>query len=166
MSGFSMEITLDDMSAERTINRLLDGARNMTPLMKVISKSLESDVKDNFQNQESPDGQPWKPSRRAQMEGGETLLDSGRLADSYIGQSGKDYAEVGSNVIYAAIQQFGGTIRPKNGKALRFKIGGKFITIKSVTLPARPHVGIGPDDADRIKNITVNYFKEISREAG
>lgn len=35
----------------------------------------------------------------------------------------------------------GGTIKPKNGKYLRFQIDGKWIMARSVTIPARPYLG-------------------------
>jgi phage gpG-like protein len=40
-------------------------------------------------------------------------------------------------VVYAAIHEFGGIIRPKNAKYLVFQIGGKWISTKKVTMPAR-----------------------------
>lgn len=44
---------------------------------------------------------------------------------------------VGSPVVYAAIHEFGGVIRPKNFKFLHFFIGGKEVFAKSVTMPKR-----------------------------
>jgi len=44
---------------------------------------------------------------------------------------------VGSPVVYAAIHEYGGIIRPKNAKYLVFKIEGKWIRTKKVTMPAR-----------------------------
>lgn len=45
---------------------------------------------------------------------------------------------VGSDRRYAAVQQFGATIRPKNKKFLVFTLGGKKVFAKKVTIPARP----------------------------
>lgn len=46
-----------------------------------------------------------------------------------------------NDVVYARIQELGGTIVPRNGQALHFKLpNGKFVTVKSVTLPARPYL--------------------------
>jgi phage gpG-like protein len=41
---------------------------------------------------------------------------------------------------YAAIHEYGGTIYPKNKKALRFNAGGKFFTVKKVTIPERSYL--------------------------
>lgn len=46
-------------------------------------------------------------------------------------------AWIGSDVRYARIQELGGTIRPKTAKALRFKIGDRWITTKSVTIKGK-----------------------------
>lgn len=48
--------------------------------------------------------------------------------------------EVGTNIVYAAIHEFGGEIRPKTAKYLRFKIGGKTIFTKLVRMPKRPYL--------------------------
>jgi phage gpG-like protein len=48
---------------------------------------------------------------------------------------------VGTNVIYAAIHEFGGVIKAKKAKALRFKTkDGNWVFTKSVTIPARPYM--------------------------
>ena len=44
---------------------------------------------------------------------------------------------VGSPLVYAAIHEFGGIIRPKNAKYLVFQIEGKWIRTKKVTMPKR-----------------------------
>jgi len=44
---------------------------------------------------------------------------------------------VGSPVVYAAIHEFGGIIRPKKAKYLVFQIDGKWIRTKQVTMPKR-----------------------------
>lgn len=43
-------------------------------------------------------------------------------------------------VVYAAIHEFGGTIRPVKGRYLRFQYKGSWHTVKSVTIPARPYL--------------------------
>lgn len=47
-------------------------------------------------------------------------------------------AAIGTNLIYAMIQEFGGTIRAKTGKYLRFKNRktGRWVTTESVKIPA------------------------------
>jgi len=45
---------------------------------------------------------------------------------------------LGDPVIYAGIHEFGGTIRAKRSKYLKFKIGNQWISKKEVKIPARP----------------------------
>lgn len=52
---------------------------------------------------------------------------------------------VGSDRVYAAIHQFGGTILPKKpGGRLAFKIGGQTVFARKVTVPARPFLPFLP----------------------
>jgi HK97 gp10 family phage protein len=66
-----------------------------------------------------------------------------RSIHSEIEQSTRNRAEVaiGTDVEYAAIQEFGGTIRPKRAKTLSW-IGedGQRVFAKSVTVPAHPYL--------------------------
>lgn len=76
---------------------------------------------------------------------------------------------VGTNVFYGAIHEYGDDeeriIRPKNGKALSFKIGGKTIIRKSVTrgpIPARQWLSRGLKDASHF--FTSEIEKELLEE--
>lgn len=60
---------------------------------------------------------------------------SGTLRRSIRMKQGEDMVRVGTNLIYARIQDQGGVIRPKKAKFLRFKINGRWITTKKVTIP-------------------------------
>lgn len=47
---------------------------------------------------------------------------------------------IGTNVIYAAIHEFGGTIVAKNGPFLHFVIDGRHVQTRSAQMPARPYL--------------------------
>jgi len=66
---------------------------------------------------------------------------SGNLRRSIVEYHNGNSMEVGTNVVYGAIHEYGGIIRPINGKYLTFKKGNKFIRVKQVTMPARPFIG-------------------------
>ena len=89
-----------------------------------------------FERGAGPDGEPWEPSRRALEEGGQTLVDSARLRNSITHVASADGVDVGTNVLYAAIHQFGsGDLeKPKN-------------------IPARPFLGLDDDDADAVVGV-------------
>jgi phage virion morphogenesis protein len=122
--------------------------------MADIAALGESSTRLRFRTQTGPDGKPWKPSLRAQITGGRTLTQDGHLAASISSRSGRDWAEWGANRIYAAIHQFGGVIRARNAKALRFALaGGGFATVQSVRIPARPFLGLSSDDVADIVHL-------------
>jgi len=55
---------------------------------------------------------------------------------------------IGSDRPYARIHQEGGTIEAKNGGWLRFKTAdGKWVTVRQVTIPARPYLPVMTDGA-------------------
>jgi phage gpG-like protein len=62
-------------------------------------------------------------------QGGQTLRDSGELARSVAPHSGDLWADASTNLKYARIQQEGGTITPKNAKALYIPAGAKTRTL-------------------------------------
>jgi phage gpG-like protein len=42
------------------------------------------------------------------------------------------------SVVYAGIHEYGGVIKPKKGKYLKFKINGGWVSVKQVVIPKRP----------------------------
>ena len=64
---------------------------------------------------------------------------------------------VGTNVVYAAIHEFGGTIKAKNKKALVFEIDGEIKMVKSVIIPARPYMRPAVDNNLTAIRDTITY---------
>ncbi len=88
---------------------------------KKIALLMESEVKTSF-------GRTNKPQIR-----------TGTLRRSIESGYDKTSAWVGSNLIYAGIQELGGTIKPRTGRDyLTFQIGGSWVKVRTVTIPARP----------------------------
>lgn len=52
----------------------------------------------------------------------------------------------GSNKIYAAVHRFGAVIRPKTAEAVRFRLASGLVRARSVTIPARPYLGLSAED--------------------
>ena len=44
------------------------------------------------------------------------------------------------DVVYARIHELGGVIKARTARALRFFIGGRFVQVRQVTMPARPYL--------------------------
>jgi phage virion morphogenesis protein len=152
MSSFS--IRYRDAGVLAALRGLSAMIGDPSAITRAIAALGESATRLRFRTQMAPDGTPWKPSLRAQVSGGRTLTQDGHLSGSISARHGPGFAEWGVNRIYAAIHQFGGTIRAKSGKALRFRLaGGKFATVKAVKMPARPYLGISSDDRGDILDL-------------
>lgn len=118
------------------------------PIWDAIGQYGESSTRLRFKNQVDPDKKRWIPSRRIAQGGGQTLVQKARLLRSISHNSTNTGTSWGTNVIYAGIHQFGGTIKAKGGGSLRFRLpGGGFVTVKKVTIPQRSFVGVNADDA-------------------
>jgi phage virion morphogenesis protein len=139
-------------------------AGDLSPAMDAIASYMLSETQQRFEDQRAPDGAAWKPSKAATEEGRKTLIASARLLQSLVGASDATSAEVGTNVIYAAIHNEGGTIRPKTQddgtphvltRALRTPFGPR----ASVTLPRRQFIGFGPEDPAEIGMRLVRHLE-------
>jgi len=66
---------------------------------------------------------------------------TGFLANSVkLRREGKSVLVGPFGVVYAKIHEFGGVIKSRPGKGLRFQINGEWIIRQSVTIPARPYM--------------------------
>lgn len=154
-------IEYDDSTVQAALNRLIAIGQSPREAMRDIAAYGEDSTQRRFADGKGPDGEAWKPSWRVQEKGGKTLIDSGRLLNSITSDSGDDFAEWGSNVIYARIHQLGGEILPKSKKALFFRTpdgGGR--SVKKVTMPDRPYLGINEDDEENIIDIVNRHLAE------
>lgn len=129
---------------DRGIREMLEGLQgrmgNLTPVMRAIGETVRTSVERNFEAQGRPG--KWLPSQRVLRSGGQTLSLTGRLRRSFSVQATGSRATVGTNVVYAAIQQMG-------GKAGR---GGQ------VTIPARPFMLVQDEDWAQINRQLADYI--------
>lgn len=160
-AGLRIEVTADTGAVESALRRLRRRVRNMHPILDEIGQTLETSTLRRFETGTGPDGRRWPVSGRARRQGGQTLVDTGRLAASITHRADNDEVVVGTNVVYAAIHQFGGktpprTIRPRNRRAL-FWPGAAHPVSKvdhpGSTIPARPFLGVSSGDEDAIFRI-------------
>jgi phage virion morphogenesis protein len=138
------------------------------PLFDEIGAMLGLSTQMRFEREQDPDGNPWPASLRAQFSGGKTLTDTGRLAASITHEATDDGVAVGTNVIYAAIHQMGGTIRAKTSKGLRFRAGGNggWVTKMSVDIPQRAFLGVDQDDEKAIMALSEDYLAMAFGQTG
>jgi phage gpG-like protein len=64
-------------------------------------------------------------------------------------------------VIYGPVHQFGATIQAKHAAYLRFVVGGKWVSKKEVTIPARPFLGIEDRQVGKINQALDAWFTEL-----
>lgn len=113
-----------------TVSAAIKGVKNTRPLMRLVSRLSQQQVKDTFRKQRDPvTGASWKKLRKLTLEvrpggggGGKTLVSTARLMRSITQQVPvitQNKAIISTKgVKYAAIHQRGGTIRPKISKFL------------------------------------------------
>lgn len=168
MSG--VRIHLDGLDAAMEMLRIIPArAANAEPMWRQIGSHLERQADRRFETEREPSGNPWPRSLRAMTSGGRTLTDSARLRQSITSNATQTGVETGTNVLYAAIQQFGGTITAKTSKGLRWSYGAKgknsksWATKQSVTIPARPFIGLEADDPEEIGHIAMEWVMRGDR---
>lgn len=137
----SINITLEE-NVSATLAQMQAKGADLAPAMQAIALLMVSLTEENFDQERSPDGVPWKVSQRVTDHGGKTLQDKGDLRGSIRPDWSATHAAAGPEAsggaaIYARVHQLGGTIKPKIGKALNTPFGYR----ASVTMPARPYLG-------------------------
>ncbi len=108
MSGMIMKLSLEDMGAGQAVKQLAERIERPQEFLREAGVYLLSSIQQNFQAQGRPI--PWERSQRAIKQHGQTLRDTGRLMNSITMKVFNNVLTVGTNVVYAAIQHFGGTI--------------------------------------------------------
>lgn len=160
-AGIALDVEWqDDLTS--VLRQAAAGGRDLSAPMKEIAVYLEGVEADRFTHGEGPGGVKWRPSRRVLEHGGQTLVLSGDLQSSVHAVTDPRSVEIGPEAsfgaaVYAAIHQFGGTIRAKAKKALHF---GQHI-LASVFIPARPYVGFDDDDQERMTEILSDFVRTL-----
>lgn len=161
MSGASITVRIDAVQAVAAFRRLSRLMDDTTPVMDKIGKGLVDGVKNRFQAGVSPEGAPWaklNPVYASGKRGAGILRETNALMNSMTSRPGRDQVIVGTNRIQAAVHQFGATITPKAGQFLIFRMGGRMAIARSVTLPARPYLGISADDVLMIGDVLDGFL--------
>lgn len=120
------------------LNALQQAANDKQAVFGRVGAAVLSKIQLGFKSTTSPWGQTWQaPKYRS----GKALSDTGRLRRSITSRPDQDGVTIGTNLIYARIHQFGGTIKAKNGPFLAIpKPGGGVFLTKQVTIPKRSYL--------------------------
>lgn len=168
-----MEIVIQVADLDRALAQIDARLSDLTPFMREVKGILLDAVEQNFEEEGRPRWVALSPRTIAQRERegswpGSILQRSGRLATSVVGESGRDFATVGSNLEYAAIHQFGGEVQQfAQTRFVNFKIGkdgrSRFARAKDAnfaqavtyggrrfTVPARPFLAIADREEEKM----------------
>jgi len=171
-----MAISLDikvEGKALKTLQMLAKRMDNLQPVMREIGEVVRESVMRNFREQRSPEGAAWKPSLRALMQGGLTLVDTATLRNSINVRARRRSVTIGTPVEYAAVHQFGArkgsfglvtfTVREhlrrtRSGKKVRVREHKRTAALPWGNIPARPFLGVRRSDWEEIQEIIVEHL--------
>ena len=135
-----IEVRIDNISEiQNQLKRLEDGVENRYLLMRRLSETMHTAVKLNFRYAGRPE---WLGLK---YRAGKPLTDTGRLKDSFSTMYDNDTALVGTNIIYAAIHNFGGQAG-RNRK---------------VRIPQREFLTLTDDDKQALMDDVQDYFSDL-----
>jgi phage virion morphogenesis protein len=182
MAGVTFNARLDDQQVRRALIALAAFGRD-DGVLRAIGVGLARNTRERFDRGVDPEGQPWAPLHPLYepLKRGPGILRESAMRGGLQGSITSDVAGrtvvVGSNKIYAAVHQFGATIRPRNAPALVFRLAtGQMIKTKrgsrpetqlvftqSVTIPARPYLGLSSRDADTVREVVFDALERAMR---
>ncbi len=179
-----IRVTVDDQAVQSALNHTLSGLENLRPAMKQIGEYMVERTDERFREQRDPDGMPWRPISRQWLQRKQRgyitkiLQMRGRLRKSIAYQAERDRVSIGTNVVYGAIHQFGGSItRYAQSRMVNFRVDksgrSRFAKKKRAnfqqavtygqtrtTLPARPFLGVNQQDSNEITQIVVDHLSQ------
>ena len=143
-----IEIRLDNKKVEEALLELAQKTSNLRPLMKNIAGVMADSTEENFKEEGRPKWQDLsETTKTARIQTGhypgQILQVSGQLALSITTQYDDESAAIGSNKVYASIQQLGG----QAGKN------------KKVIIPARPYIQLTDESYQDILKIIKIYIE-------
>lgn len=171
-----MKLDLNTEEAKRVFAELARRLTDKTELMQDIGELMVESTRQNFVEGTSPDGIPWAPKAQSTLDAyaarGETVSTrpligpSKTLSTTIFAQPTPTSVTWGSNMIQAAVMQFGAAAGEFGARIGKDKNGRDFmVSIPWGDIPARPFIGVGPQDEEAIV-ATTEEFLERAGDAG
>lgn len=157
-TAFSLDVAGIATKAGKSFNPI-----SLDDMARALSFEGEQQTRTRIQSEKSaPDGTPWAKNAPwyAASKKGSLLQETGSLLDSLSAQPSGHQAEWGSNMIYAAVHQYGAEITPKTAK--RLFIGGRFA--RRVTIPARPYLGLSDENFADMEALVLDVLDEYAAQ--
>jgi phage virion morphogenesis protein len=154
-------IVIESDEITSALARLSDALLDMTPAMKDLGEYFVESTTQRFKAGKAPDGSIWaakSPVTIAAQGGRRTnrlatrplFGPSGSLNSTINFEAFPDRIEWGSPMVYAAMQQFGGS------KSAFPHLWGD--------IPARPFLGVSADDQVNVLDIVADYLSQAAGE--
>lgn len=157
MSQVDIEIDKADLAKIKKVMKKMT-SDDMKSYMRSVGARLANDFRMGFRQSLAPDNTPWAPIT---YRDGQPLNDTGRLRQSITFKLGNKAVEIGTNVDYAPVHQFGGgiidvpahtkLINQAFGKPLKYPV---YVNVKAhkkkTNIKARPFLGIEKRQKDKI----------------
>lgn len=148
MAGVGLHI--DNSALQRVhikLNRLI-GRDAQSELLETVGSVTESQTRRRLsQEKSSPDGTPWADwsddYAKTRHSGHSLLENEGELIDSIQYQVNGNEVVIGSNLIYAAIQHYGGAGVGRPG------------------LVERPYLGVSQDNHDELEGVLESWMQGL-----
>lgn len=165
-----VRITFTDDDLTAALARVADALSDTTPLMQDIGEFMVKSTNDNFATGTDPNGTPWAPRSQTTLDayaarkdkpGPRPLIGPTKSLSSTISyEADTDGVSWGSNMIYAAVQQFGAEAGEFGARIGVNKKGRRyFMPIPWGNIPARPFLGVGEDDLTSLTEIVSEYLQ-------
>ena len=190
-------IEVDDRRVLDVLSALIERLDDLTPVMQTIGEYLVGSTKRRFATSTAPDGSRWAPNsqvtyiRMIERAHGVTLKsgqinkkgagmamskkpligETHRLSSEISAQAGRDRVEVGSPMVYAAVQQFGAKMgefgrysqvsrwrKYEKGDFRKHAGTVKGFPIPWGDIPARPFLGLSNGDVDQVLTIVHEHL--------
>lgn len=148
----AISVTADGESPIMALLEHLVGYDKKAMFDEIGAEGVDSSTQ-RFLNQSDVDGNPWKQSWRARLQGGQTGMNDGHLLSGLHHNVLTNGVEWGSDKEYSIPFHFGAHIVPKTAQYLVFNVGGNWRKVKEVTNPPRSFLGINSEDEESILNI-------------
>ncbi|KZY52001.1 virion morphogenesis protein, partial [Pseudoalteromonas shioyasakiensis] len=133
MAGAKIQISSEGAQAvSDVLTQLVNNLDDLAPALGNVGEHLMLTHRDHFDQQRSPDGDPWQPlspeyAKRKKKNKDKILRLNDILRDTFAYNVGDESLEFGTNMEYAAIHQFGGE---------------SSMVPRLAAIPARPFLGL------------------------
>jgi phage gpG-like protein len=166
-----IRIVVQTDGAARTLEAIRQRLDNLAPALTAMKEVGLDSIRQTFQAGGRPT--PWAPLRSPRRRGSASaaipLNDTGHLRASITAIIGRNSITFGTNVPYAAMHHFGGTISlpvivPRQARALRFVaadgtvVFARRVRAHTVSIPARPFMVLQPQDVRTMGEILAEYL--------